>query len=598
MNLNPLVAAHPLVLALGSFLLSALLAVPCKRIGRALDIVARPKADRWHRETIPLLGGVGIVLAVLAMSAVAGFSDRAIWTLLAGSAALALLGLVDDVRPMRPQTKLSAQLVVAAATVGLGLQLSPTGWPPVDIVITLFWIVGLTNAFNLLDNMDGLAAGIAAVAAGAQMAISLMTGETQAAAVSAIFLGATVGFLLHNFQPASIFMGDTGSLFLGYSVSLLSLVGHTESAPTTTTTSLLLVPVLVVLVPIFDTAFVTVGRLRAGRPVSQGGRDHTSHRLVASGLSERAAVLVLYGVALVSGAMALYTRIVGLAENIVILVLFGLCVVIPGLHLMRSGELPPVENGDPVAVKGWARRLMARAASRQVVVAFVDLVLIVVAYYAAYRLRFEHTYELEEPLFITSLPIIIACKMAAFALLRANQVAWRHTGVRDLVRLAQAVTLGSVLSVLAVLFLLRFENYSRALFVLDWLLLLVFVGGSRLAFRTAGELLRPSGPNARRVLIYGAGDGGVLLLRELRNNPDLSRTAIGYLDDDRGKQRTQVQGLPVLGGLDALERLLQTHDVAEVIVSSSKIDAERMARLHETCTPRDVRVLRAVMRLE
>lgn len=589
----------PLLLILVTFAMSAVLAVVCKRLGRALGIVARPKADRWHRETIPMLGGVAIVVPVLIVAAVVGFTDPHVWMLLGGGGVLAVVGLWDDVKPLRPQSKLSAQLVVAAAAAALGLQLTPTGLPPIDMVITLLWIVGVTNAFNLLDNMDGLAAGIAAIAAGVQMLWFLMAGQSEPAALAAIFLGATLGFLVHNFQPASIFMGDVGSLFLGFFISLLSLLGN-DDATRGNTLSVLLVPVLVVLVPIFDTSFVTIGRLLAGRPVSQGGRDHTSHRLVASGLSERGAVLVLYAVALVAGAMAIYTRLFGLAEIIVILVLFGLCVAMLGLHLTRSGAAGAADlaGAADAPKRGRIGRLLAVAGNRQVAIALLDMVLIVVAYYAAYRLRFEQTFALEEPLFIASLPIVIACKMAAFGLLRAYQDDWRYTGVRDLLRIIQAATLGTVLSVLAVLFLFRFQNYSRALFVLDWLLLVVFAGGSRLGFRMIGELLQPPGENAQRVLIYGAGEGGVMLLRELRGNRELARTAVGYLDDDRSKQRTKIQGVPVLGGIEQIDLLLDQHDVAEVIVSSSKIDATQLGALREACTRRGVRVLRAVLRLE
>jgi len=593
-----------LIPLIASFTLALVLTALCKRVATRLGIVARPKDDRWHRDTIPMLGGVAIAIAITAGTWIAGVTDSTIWTLMWAALALALVGLVDDVRPLRPQTKIIAQLVAAAAVTATGLRLPLTTIVWIDIVITIFWFVALTNAFNLLDNMDGLAAGIAAIAAGVTLVFFLM-GETPGAATwAAVILGATLGFLVHNFNPASIFMGDAGSLLLGFLVGGFSLLGPSQSSRGTI--SVMLVPVLVALVPLFDTAFVTVARTLAGRPVSQGGRDHTSHRLVATGLSERQAVALLYAVALISGVIAIYTSRFGLAEATVGIVLFGTCVLLLGLvlgHVRVGADQNSVsQNGvsqNGVSQNGRVFSLLADFTyKRQVGIVALDALFIVFAYYSAYRLRFEGTFSLEEPLFVESLPIVIACKMAAFAVMRVYQGVWRYASLRDLLRIIQAVTLGSGLSVLAILFLYRFRYYSRALFVLDWLLLLVFACGSRLSFRTLTELLRPQPTNGTRVLIYGAGDGGVLLLRELRSNPALARTPIGFLDDDREKQRTEVQGLAVLGGVDRLDAILREHQVAEVVITSMKIAPERDAHVRGVCAGHGVKVTRAVLRLE
>ena len=188
--------------------------------------------------------------------------------------------------------------------------------------------------------------------------------------------------------------------------------------------------------------------------------------------------------------------------------------------------------------------------------------------------------------------------MVAFAMFRTYRGLWRYTSLADLLRLAQAVTFGTVLSVLAVLFIYRFRNYSRALFVLDWLLLLVFAGATRVAFRAFAEIIKPRPSNRRPVLIYGAGDGGVMVLRELRNNAELGREPVGFLDDEPSKQRIDLQGLRVLGGVDRLEEVLQAHDVAEIVVSSMRIPPERMTQLRRVCEERGVVVVRSILRLE
>lgn len=588
--MTPVVAS-----GLCGFVLALVFAQICKPVARRLGIVAKPKADRWHRSVIPLLGGVAIAAAVFTTTAVFAVADRELLILIAGAGVLFVVGVIDDVRALTPQTKLVLQILTAAAMAGFGLQLSITGLPQLDFLLTLVWLVGITNAFNLLDNMDGLAAGIAAITVSFRLAFLLHDGDLAVAQVAASVVGACLGFLVHNFNPASIFMGDAGSLFLGFMVAGLSLAG--TSAYPRSTLSVLLLPVLILLVPIFDTSFVTIVRTLAGRSVSVGGRDHTSHRLVASGLTERGAVLLLYGVALLCGGIAFHAYTVGLRENVVFIVLLGIGLALFGLYLARVQVYPEGESAQ-LAERGFVRLLADFPYKRHIATVCMDSLLMVVAYYAAYRLRFEQTYQAEEPLFTASAPIVLVCQLAAFEACRAYQGVWRYTSLPDLIRLAKAATLGTAAAVLTLLLLYRFKDYSRAVFVIDWILLLIFVGGSRVSLRVFDEVLRSSKNDLRRVLIYGAGDGGVLTLREIRNNPSLARQVVGFLDDNRWKQGTLIYDLPVLGGVDAIEALIEKHAIVEIIVASRKIPAERLEELSRICEERDVRVVRAWLSLD
>ncbi len=282
-------------------------------------------------------------------------------------------------------------------------------------------------------------------------------------------------------------MGDSGSLFLGGFVAGLSLLGGTPNSRGTA--SVLLVPVLMALVPIFDTALVTMTRVVAGRPISQGGRDHSSHRLVTSGMSERQAVLFLYTIAASSGLIAIYTRRFGFSESLVAMVLFGLGMLSLGVYLGRVRVYPDVG----VVPDGRFVRLVSGFPTRgRWPRAVIDTGLIVLAYFVAYRLRFEQSFELHEYLFVQSLPVIIAAQMLAFGALRLYQGVWRYTSLPDLIRLVQGVTLGTGLSVLVIVYLYRFESYSRSVFILDWLLLIAFMACSRLSLRAFSELLRPA----------------------------------------------------------------------------------------------------------
>jgi UDP-GlcNAc:undecaprenyl-phosphate GlcNAc-1-phosphate transferase len=547
-----------------AFLLAAALAPLCKAIARRGGAVNRPRIDRWHQQPIPLLGGVAIAGAVGLALAVVPVRDPRLLTLLAGAFAMAAVGLIDDLRPIRPQTKFVLQILTASAMAALGLQLHLTPYLSLDVLLTLFWIVGITNAFNLLDNMDGLGAGIAAIAAGFRLVFFLNDGDLEAAQVAAAVVGASVGFLIYNFSPASIFMGDAGSLFLGVLVSGLGLVG--TFAYSRSTVSVLLFPVLLLLVPIFDTTLVTLARTWAGRPISQGGRDHASHRLVASGLTERGAVLLLYGVATLCGVVAFQAYAGALSTSIVLAAFLAI-----GLTLF----------GDSFPYR------------RQVATVFLDTCLIVLAYYCAYRLRYEQRYDLAAPYFVTSLPVVLAIQLTAFAAFRVYQGVWRYTSLPDAIRLTKAVSAGAAASALALLLFYRFEGYSRAVLVMDWALLLLFTGGARISLRLLDELFRQTPDDVRRVLIYGAGDGGVLTLREITNNRSLRRVVVGFIDDDRWKRSAQIHGVPVVGDISAVTTLLEKEAIDEVIVASTKIPVHRLRSLAEQCELRDVAVVRA-----
>ena len=287
-------------------------------------IVAAPAADRWHGRTVPMLGGIAVMFATLIVVTAFGFSRQT--AMVAVVSALMLgLGLLDDVRSLKPVSKLTVELVLACAVVALGHKLPWTGSPAIDALVTIVWIVGLTNAFNLLDNMDGLCAGISVIAA---LALCASTGALNryAFVYTAALAGATLGFLRFNFQPASIFLGDCGSLFLGSSFALLTLSDAPDAQRGLI--SALVVPVFILLLPIFDTTFVTISRKLSGRAASQGGRDHTSHRLVALGFSERHATLFLYALAGVGGLAA-----AGLAQSNVESVGLGLLLLV-GLALL------------------------------------------------------------------------------------------------------------------------------------------------------------------------------------------------------------------------------------------------------------------------
>ncbi|HVF09525.1 MAG TPA: MraY family glycosyltransferase, partial [Abditibacteriaceae bacterium] len=293
---------------LTSFVIAAVLTPVVINVARAHGLVARPSVERWHTKPTALMGGVAIFGAALvaALLFLPVFTGKlAFIGTGVGALFIFLVGLYDDRRALRPATKLIAQLVTACLFVAIfqnSLDPPTYGWL---VPFAILWVVGITNAFNLLDNMDGLAAGVAMLVAFLMAAHAALVGDTNVVIGALIIAGSAGGFLIYNFHPAKVFMGDCGSMFLGFSLACLSLMGESGLLSGNLFTALMM-PTLVLATPLFDTTFVSLVRVLHGRSIAQGGRDHTSHRLVLLGLSERRAVFWLYGITLWFGLIALW----------------------------------------------------------------------------------------------------------------------------------------------------------------------------------------------------------------------------------------------------------------------------------------------------
>jgi len=279
----------------------ALVATPLlRRLAITTGFVDQPTGAKSHRRPVPYLGGVAIITSVLAALLFEARAAPRVAVLMAGAAGLGAMGLLDDDRTVDPRFRFLAETAAAVLAVAVGVRIHATGVEAIDILVTILWIVGVTNAFNLLDNMDALATGVSAMAALAVFALAILGRQPVIATLAAAVAGACLGFLAYNRPPASIFMGDAGSLFLGFVLALLTI----NVSPALLPPLSFVVPLLLLAVPVLDTTVVTLSRLRRGRPVSQGGRDHLSHRLVARGLRRRASVAVLVGCEAVLGVLA------------------------------------------------------------------------------------------------------------------------------------------------------------------------------------------------------------------------------------------------------------------------------------------------------
>src|SRR5438874_5715344 len=579
-----------------AFALALALVPLCRQLAVRLGRVAQPRADRWHRRPIAMLGGVAIAVAMFATASL--FDVVASRPVLAGCALLAFAsGLVDDLTRLKASTKLIVQITLASALLFFGYRVNWVESMTLDSLLTLFRVVGITNAFNLLDNMDGLCGGVSMIAIVGLLLEAANRGvlDTPESRYLAALCGATGGFLVYNVYPASIFMGDAGSQLIGFSFGALTLSTNHHTGGRSNLLTVVAVPVLVLLIPILDTALVTLSRWLSGRPASQGGRDHSSHRLVAMGLSEPRAVAMLWTLA-AAGALTsiMLTRYnqtwslfaaVGFVFGMVLFAVF-----LGGIRVYDDTEARE-RRLTPLVVGMMYKRRVAEV--------LLDFCLITASYYLAYRLRFEDPEEFLRNFsnFSQSLPVIVASQLVAFFAVGVYRGVWRYFSVADTVVMARGVIVGVVSSQLAILYLYRFSSYSRAVFVIDAVLLMGSLTLSRASFRLVADFLTRQREAGTSVVVYGAGDGGALAVRELQKKPTPVRI-IGFVDDAPHKIGTRVLGYPVLGDFEWLEQLVAGAAVELVVIAARSIEADRIRRLRAACASRGIALTRLTVGIE
>jgi UDP-GlcNAc:undecaprenyl-phosphate/decaprenyl-phosphate GlcNAc-1-phosphate transferase len=587
--------ASAVLVALSAFAAAATATPAVRALARRFGAVAMPKADRWHSKPTAMMGGIAVFVAVMGTVMIFVPHTRATLTVAAASSLLFVVGLIDDFLHIRPSQKLIGQIIGAAIVLYFGLVLPWTDSPTLNILVTLIWLIGITNAVNMLDNMDGLAAGTAAIAAGFLAINFYLNHQLNEAVMLGSFASALLGFLIYNHNPASIFMGDCGSMFIGFFLSSSALLSSSGGGRSRSVLAVLAVPVLVLCVPIFDTTFVTLMRKLAGRSASQGGRDHTSHRLVALGLSERHAVWMMYALAFTAGSLALLARRASLDVSLVAIAAFTIVLTFVGIHLGRV-RIYSEEEISAGRSKPLVAFLIDLSQQRRIFEVTLDVLLISASYYLAYAIRFGPINDSPDwQLFLQTLPMVVLVKLITFLGTGIYRASWRYAGLSTVATFARAVALSSVLVVLASVFAFRFDGFSRSVFALDGLILLVLVCASRFAFRMMRRILPIHARRGKRVLIYGAGDGGELVYRELSQNPSLQYVPVAFVDDDAIKAGQVIHGLRVYSSATPFRELAQKLNVAEVLISTAKLSEDRLAAIVCECAAAGLPVTRVGM---
>jgi UDP-GlcNAc:undecaprenyl-phosphate/decaprenyl-phosphate GlcNAc-1-phosphate transferase len=548
-------------------------------------LVAEPTGERWHDRATPTFGGVGIAAglgAAVALAVAVGAVEPS-WELagiLAGCAILFLAGLVDDVRHLSPVTKLAAQFAAAGIAIAAGLRVELVSNDLLGIAIALIWLVGITNAFNLLDNMDGLAATLATVAC-VYFAIDAATvHENDLVLVLALSLAfACLGFLPFNLRPgdgARVFMGDAGSQLLGFLLAALGLASSWTTAGTTVATMLL--PLLVLAIPILDTTLVTVRRLAERRPVTQGGKDHTSHRLVYYGLSETKAVALLALIAVALGATSVAYNVLDrpAVTALGVLVTFALLVQFGGFLAELSEQERRGRPGDT------RLRHAIAVQPRRLVELLVDAALVCGTFLVAYLLFVDgRGTELQRGTFLAVLPIVLGTTYVVYVLVGVYRRAWRYGTKRDLATIALASGLATVLAYGIVVATRDLGDFPVEVFWVYGLAAAVLAAASRWFVHLVPEAGGGADDGRRRVLVVGAGPAGRGVVLDLRSDGDAH--VVGFLDDNPRLRRRRVQGVPVLGATGDARTALESTRADELVVTIPDAPADRLELVARAC---------------
>lgn len=589
-----------IVLLLLPALLAAALSFALTPLAQKLALhvgaIDSPGERKVHTVPVTRLGGLAVVLPVVVLLvAVSLFTHPQLHALgrdvllplFAGLAPIFVISVIDDIHPLGTAPKLTAHLLGAAVAVALGIRLGasvhlfgnevPLG--VLAIPISILWIAGITNAFNIVDGLDGLSAGLALISAISLAAVSIVVNRYEMATGALILAGALLGFLPFNTHPAKVFLGDTGSAAIGYLLACFTLRGGS----TLSAGMAVLVPIVVLGVPLAETLVSMLRRVMlrmqggAEGGVFQADRRHFHHRLLDMGVDHRRAVLMLYSVGVILAVCGFASMLMTAKHAAVLL---GTLVVAAFIGIGRLGY-------DEFALvrKGYVLRVydvpMLRSA---LFVVFVDIALAVAAIYTAIALKFDdfgvhQQRDLARDLVVLLPPVMLV----VFSIFRLYRGAWKVASIEDFLRSTAAATTAVAVTALAIGVGLH-HSISITFYIILALIFGLFANSARMSYRILASWMQRSAAEGERVLIYGAGSAGLLALREILSNRSVGMKPIGFLDDDPKKLGRFVQGFPIVGSIHDAEEILRSREVSGVVVSSDKVPLENIAMLRTLCT--------------
>ena len=575
------------------------------KLAVAVGAIDRPGGRKAHLTPTPRLGGVAVFVSFsVSLVLIALFAQGLTFphwmtgtkgTLLFGSLGIILLlGIWDDLHELRPSQKFLVQLFLAILVSAAGFRITnitdPISFGKLnlgifDFVATVIWIIGVTNAINLIDGLDGLASGTSAIALLTMFPIAVIQQDMGTALVAVVLAGAVLGFLRYNFNPARIFLGDSGSLFLGFMLAILS----TQSSTKSTTAFSLLVSVLALGLPIMDTLLSMARRLlqsflpaasneRSTRRSRIGAmfvpdRRHIHHQLLALGMSHRRTVLILYVVSCTLGLCAFAVTMVQNAQGAFVLLVVGLAIIV-GIRQLRYQEIAVLRNGMLLSL------FHLRLLNRNVFQVFLDIVFIVVSFGLSVIIDpVIHAGNHLTPETILMVSLVCFVQFMVYWLHGVYRFSLREFGIADVLLVTRATFLAVALSGAVLLMFPSHPTPPIRTFVLDFYFVMTLALGSRYSFRMLMHVFQRHSARGKTVLIYGADRSGARALQRLLETDSFNLRPAGFLDDRPSVEGKQLNGYPIFGGHWKLERLVKRMGVNEILLASNNIKPEVLKRL-------------------
>ena len=595
------VLAPAIVAALVSYALTPLAEILAIRIG-AID---QPGPRKIHHAPVARGGGLAVIGAsAIVVCAVYGvrrhvgpglFTD--LWPGIGcGLLPIVVVSICDDIKALRASQKFIAQVLGAVIAVWLGISLSrdvhlfgqtiAIGF--LAVPLSVVWLVGLTNAFNIVDGLDGLSAGLGLISSLSLGCVFILVGQTGTAVAVLVIAGALAGFLPYNIYPARMFLGDTGATAVGFCLAAFALRG----GATLSAGFAVLLPAFVLGLPIAETLISMARRLlKRLQHKSVGGmfqpdRNHLHHRLLALGITHQRAVFVLYGAGFLLACGALASMLMTTLQA----ALLALALLLAGsIGIARLGyeEFAIIKNGVVL------RLYDVPVLKKSMFVVFVDLLIVAIAAYGAVVLKTDDwsLVTFRGTVFLM-IGVLAPINVVVFSRLGIYRGSWRLADARDFARASCAVVVAALLALTGQVLLTQSVTVSAVpLFSIYTLLSLVLVTGSRASYQVLSAMRRTA-LHGTTALIYGAGRKGARAFQELASNSNTTLRPVAFIDDDPDKAGKLVGGLPVLGSLRTLETIVRRSAARALIVSSDRIPAHRLVEARARCEQLGVAIVK------